>query len=118
VPDIVEAILGGRQPSEVTPGGTRLDSRNQARWIPHSGAARGVSRKADSRNGYDFSERFPLIVAAIEALPVRSCALDGEAIACYENGLSVFEMTRWRKHDRSVTLCAFDLIGLDGEDPD
>ena len=25
-------------------------------------------------------------------------------------------MIRWRQHDRSVTLCAFDLIELDGED--
>jgi hypothetical protein len=36
--------------------------------------------------------------------------------ACDENGLSVFEMICWRRHDRSFTLCAFDLIELGGED--
>ena len=49
-----------------------------------------------TRNGYDFSARFPLIVAAVEALLAESCVVDGEAIACDERGLSVFEMIRWR----------------------
>ena len=69
-----------------------------------------------TRNGYDFGERFPLIVAAVEALPANSCVVDGEAIGCDERGLSVFEMIRWRQHDNSVSLCAFDLMELDGED--
>ena len=69
-----------------------------------------------TRNSYDFSERYPLIVAAVEALPAVSCVLDGEAIACDGRGLSVFDMIRWRQHDNAVTLCAFDLLELDGED--
>ena len=69
-----------------------------------------------TRNGYDFTGRFPLIVAAVEALPAESCVVDGEAIACDERGLSVFEMIRWRRHDHAVSLCAFDLLALDGED--
>ena len=44
-----------------------------------------------TRNGYDFSDRFLLIVDAVAALPVRSCIVDGEAIAVDENGLSVFD---------------------------
>jgi ATP-dependent DNA ligase len=32
-----------------------------------------------TRNGYDFSARFPKIAAAVENLPVRSCVVDGEA---------------------------------------
>ena len=69
-----------------------------------------------TRNGYDFADRFSLIVEAIAALPVRSCVLDGEAIAVDANGLSVFDRIRHRQHDRTVTLCAFDLLELDGED--
>jgi bifunctional non-homologous end joining protein LigD len=69
-----------------------------------------------TRNGYDFTKRFPLIMAALEALPARSCVVDGEAVACDKRGLSVFEMIRWRQHDNAVTLCAFDLLELDGED--
>jgi len=69
-----------------------------------------------TRNGYDFADRFPLIVEAIAALPASSCVVDGEAIAVDENGLSVFDLIRYRRQDHSVTLCAFDLLELDGED--
>jgi bifunctional non-homologous end joining protein LigD len=69
-----------------------------------------------TRNSFDFADRFPLVVAAVAELPARSCVVDGEAIACDENGLSVFEMIRWRQYDQAVTLCAFDLLELDGED--
>ena len=31
-----------------------------------------------TRNSYHFSERYPLIVAAVEALPAVLCVLDGE----------------------------------------
>lgn len=55
-------------------------------------------------------------MAAVPGLPARSFVVDGEAIACDENGLSVFEMIRWRQHDDSVALRAFDLLEFDGED--
>jgi bifunctional non-homologous end joining protein LigD len=47
---------------------------------------------------------------------VRSCVLDGEAIAVDENGLSIFDALRYRRRDRDAVLCAFDLLELDGED--
>ena len=33
-----------------------------------------------TRNGINWSSRFPLIVQAVGALKVRSCLIDGEAI--------------------------------------
>jgi bifunctional non-homologous end joining protein LigD len=69
-----------------------------------------------TRKGFDLSDRFILAATAIAGLPARSCVIDGEAIACDERGLSVFDMIRWRQHDAAVTLCAFDLLELDGED--
>src|SRR5208283_2007306 len=60
--------------------------------------------------------RFPLAAAAIAALPARSCIVDGEAITCDANGLSVFDLLRYRRQDDAVTLCAFDLLELDGVD--
>jgi bifunctional non-homologous end joining protein LigD len=69
-----------------------------------------------TRNGYNFADRFPLIVEAIAVLPASSCVVDGEAIAVDENGLSVFDLIRYRRQDHAVTLCAFDLLELDGED--
>jgi ATP-dependent DNA ligase len=68
------------------------------------------------RSGHDFSERFPLIVAAVMALPARSCLLEGEAMVSDDAGLAVFELLRSRRHDAAAVLCAFDLLELDGED--
>jgi bifunctional non-homologous end joining protein LigD len=69
-----------------------------------------------TRAGNNFASRFPLITAAIAALPVRSCVVDGEAIACNENGLSVFDLLHYQRRDQVVTLCAFDLLLINGED--
>ena len=69
-----------------------------------------------TRNGYDLAARFPLAAAAIAALPARSCVVDGEAIAVDDNRLSVFDLIRHRRQDHAVTLCAFDLLELDGAD--
>ena len=69
-----------------------------------------------TRKGFDLAERFILAATAVSTLPARSCVIDGEAIACDERGLSVFDMIRWRQPDSAVSLCAFDLLELDGED--
>jgi bifunctional non-homologous end joining protein LigD len=69
-----------------------------------------------TRNGYDFTARFPKIAASVESLSVRSCIVDGEAIVVDERGLSVFDALRFRLRDHAAVLCAFDLIELDGED--
>ena len=69
-----------------------------------------------TRNGHDWSPRYPAIVEAVNHLKVRSCLIDGEAVACDENGLAVFERLRRKPTGRHVLLYAFDLLELDGED--
>jgi bifunctional non-homologous end joining protein LigD len=69
-----------------------------------------------TRKGFDFADRFPMATAAVAALPVRSCLIDGEAIVCDANGLAVFDLLRQRWRGESVILCAFDLLELDGKD--
>jgi bifunctional non-homologous end joining protein LigD len=69
-----------------------------------------------TRNGYDWSPRYPMIVAAVDRLKVRSCLIDGEAVACNDQGLAVFDRLRYRRADASVFLYAFDLLELDGVD--
>jgi bifunctional non-homologous end joining protein LigD len=69
-----------------------------------------------SRNGRDLTYRFPLIATAMAALPVTSCLLDGEAIVCDGNGLSVFDLIRNYRKGNIATLCAFDLLELNGQD--
>ena len=69
-----------------------------------------------TRNGNDFTHRFPFISMAVGKLPVRSCLIDGEAIVCDENGLAVFELIRRHGALASAVHCAFDLLELDGKD--
>jgi ATP-dependent DNA ligase len=53
---------------------------------------------------------------AIRAAAGWWCAVDGEAIVVNRQGLSVFDLLRYRHHDHAAALCAFDLIALDGPD--
>src|SRR5262252_9475211 len=69
-----------------------------------------------TRNGNDFTSRFPFIEMAVKSLPVRSCLIDGEAIVCDKNGLAVFELIRRHGAVASAVLCAFDLLELDGKE--
>jgi bifunctional non-homologous end joining protein LigD len=69
-----------------------------------------------SRPGNDLTHRFPLIVEALAELRSRSCIIDGEAVACGDDGVASFDRIRYRHHDADVFLYAFDLIELDGDD--
>ncbi len=47
-----------------------------------------------TRNGNDFTSRFPLAVDAVTRLPGRSFLPDGEAIVTNDRGLAVFDLIR------------------------
>ena len=78
---------------------------------------RGYAR-VFTRNGYDWSDRYPSIVRAAAKLPCLSAIIDGEAIVQDQNGASDFDALssamRWRPD--SVILYAFDLMHLNGRD--
>ena len=76
----------------------------------------GAGIRLITRHGNDFTSRFPIIVAAVTALPARSFLIDGEAIVTDGDGLAVFDLIRHKRHGGAAVLCAFDLIELDGED--
>jgi bifunctional non-homologous end joining protein LigD len=69
-----------------------------------------------TRNGNDFTARFPLAAAAVGALPANSFLIDGEAIVTNAKGLAVFDLIRQKRHGGDAVPIAFDLIALDGED--
>jgi len=69
-----------------------------------------------TRNGHDWSTRYPQIFEAAGALQVRSFLIDGEAVACDGDGMPVFDRLRYRHQDARVFLFAFDLLELNGED--
>jgi ATP dependent DNA ligase domain len=76
----------------------------------------GARVKLYSRPGNDLTHRFPLIVEALVRLRSGSCIIDGEAVACDDGGMPSFNRIRYRRHDASVFLYAFDLIELNGDD--
>jgi bifunctional non-homologous end joining protein LigD len=69
-----------------------------------------------SRPGNDFTRRFPLIVEALVRLRSRSCVIDGEAVACDDNGVASFDLVRHHRANERIFLYAFDLIELNVDD--
>jgi bifunctional non-homologous end joining protein LigD len=102
----------------------RLRFAEFAGWlheIKHDGFRLMVLHTGDrvrlvTRNGHDWTDRFPLIAQAGAALKARSCLIDGEAIVCDADGVADFRLLRGRQHDHAVMLCAFDLMEIDGRD--
>jgi DNA ligase D-like protein (predicted ligase) len=78
---------------------------------------RGVVR-VFTRNGYDWSDRYPSIVHAASNLPCKSAIIDGEAIVQDKSGASNFEALApaIQSRSNSIILCAFDLLHLNGQD--
>ncbi len=56
-----------------------------------------IARKRDgrvclfTRRGFDWTDRYPRISAAVAALRPASVTIDGEAVCCDDTGVSVFE---------------------------
>ena len=69
-----------------------------------------------TRNGNDWSARFPLVVEAVNHLKLRSCLIDGEVVCCDERGLAIFSTLRQRRNEARAFLFAFDLLEMDGLD--
>jgi bifunctional non-homologous end joining protein LigD len=68
-----------------------------------------------SRPGNDLTHRFPLIVDTLARLRSRSCIIDGEAVACDDNGVASFDRVRYHRANERIFLYAFDLIELPNE---
>jgi bifunctional non-homologous end joining protein LigD len=76
----------------------------------------GAQVRLYSRPGNDLTYRFPLIVETLARLRSRCCIIDGEAVACDDDGVTSFNRVRYRRHDETIFLYAFDLIELNGDD--
>jgi ATP-dependent DNA ligase len=47
-----------------------------------------------TRQGNDWSTRYPLVVEAVNHLKVRSCLIDGEVVCCDAQGVTSFQLLR------------------------
>jgi bifunctional non-homologous end joining protein LigD len=102
--------------------GTKVPDRSD--WfheIKHDGYRLIVQREGKrvrlfTRNGHNWSHRFPLIVEAALRHRSSSFVLDGEAVLLGADGRSDFDGLHSRQHDEEVQFYAFDLLIAGGED--
>jgi bifunctional non-homologous end joining protein LigD len=76
----------------------------------------GARVRLFTRNGHDWTGRYPLIVEAALKHRQTSFVIDGEAVLLGVDGVSDFNGLHSRKHDDEVQLYAFDILALDGDD--
>ena len=111
------------EPQLASPVDQPPESKHWIHEIKHDGyrsqlVIEGGTARVYTRNGYDWSDRYPGIVRAASNLRCRSAIIDGEAIVQDGNGASDFGAlpAAIQSRSNSVILCAFDLLHLNGVD--
>lgn len=69
-----------------------------------------------TRNGHDWSDKYPLITAAALRIRSTSFVLDGEAVLLGVDGISDFDGLHSRRHNDEVQFYAFDIMVDGGND--
>ncbi|OPY95781.1 DNA ligase [Bradyrhizobium sacchari] len=80
--------------------------------LEHNG--RGV--RLITRNAYNWTNRFPLIMQAALRNREQQFVIDGEAVILGVDVVSDFDALHSRQHDDEVQLYAFDVLTVGGED--
>jgi len=86
---------GGQWLHEIKHDGFRIIARKDGQRV-----------RLYSRPGNDLTRRFPLIVETLARLRSRSCIIDGEAVACDDNGVASFDLVRHQRANESIFLYA------------
>lgn len=76
----------------------------------------GKAVRLITKNGHNWTARFPWIVQAALKNRVQQFVIDGEAVVLGLDGISDFNALHSRNHDHEVQLYAFDVLALEGED--
>ena len=89
--------------------------------VKHGGFRMILLRDGDrvqlfTRNGYDWSARYPWIVESARGLRQKQFVTDGEAVVLGVNGISDFAALYSRKQDEEVQFYAFDMLAGEGDD--
>src|SRR3954447_10100526 len=118
MPDSVAPCLA--TPADAVPNGEGW--LHEIKWDGYRliAAIRNGELKLTTRNGHDWTKRFPAIATALAALPVETAILDGEAVVEDETGISSFSalqdaLSDGRAADKAV-FYAFDLLYRNGSD--
>jgi len=84
----------------------------------HARLDRGEMRLL-TRNGLNWTTKYPQIAAAVAALPARQAYLDGELCGVRPDGITSFSMIQLASdagNAAGLVFFLFDLLYLDGED--
>jgi bifunctional non-homologous end joining protein LigD len=65
-----------------------------------------------TRNGADWTERFPRLAGDLAELPCTSAIMDAELV--HADGFETLHRSIHRRHEHGLTLWAFDLMQLNG----
>jgi ATP-dependent DNA ligase len=89
--------------------------------VKYDGYRLRVERDGDrvrlfSRNGYDWTSRYPWIAEAARKIRQKRFVLDGEAVILGVDGIADFNALHSRQHDEEVQFCAFDILVEGGDD--
>jgi ATP-dependent DNA ligase len=77
----------------------------------------GAGVRLITRNGHDWTERYPAVSNAVARLRCRSCVIDGEVVITDDAGRAVFDrLQQGPRVKPEAFLFAFDMIELDGND--
>jgi bifunctional non-homologous end joining protein LigD len=57
-----------------------------------------------TRHGFDWTERYPWIVASARRLPATRFLIDGEGVCCDADGMADFQRLHSREHDVTVFI--------------
>jgi len=123
MPRVIHPRLRFIEPQLASPVDQPPEGKHWIHEIKHDGyrsqlVIEGGTARVYTRNGYDWSDRYPGIVRAASNLRCRSAIIDGEAVVQDRNGASDFDALPAAIHSRSndIILCAFDLLHLNGVD--
>ena len=109
------------EPCIPTPGKKVPERTEWIHEIKHDGYRLIVQRDGKTvrmwtRNGHDWSGRFPLITEAALRNRMSSFVIDGEAVLLGVDGRSDFNGLLSRRHDDEVQFYAFDMLVSEGDD--
>src|SRR5258705_3485831 len=109
------------EPCIPTPGKAVPDRPEWIHEIKHDGYRLIVQRDGKrvrlwTRNGHDWSGRFPLITEAALRNRIGAFVIDGEAVLLGVDARSDCDGLHSRKHNEKVQFYAFDMLVADGED--
>ena len=89
--------------------------------IKYDGFRMLVQRDGDrvrliTRNGHDWTKRYPWIVQDALKNRHKQFVIDGEAVLLGEDGYSDYNALHAGRHNDEVQLGAFDVLAMDGDD--